>query len=35
MHTPVEIVAVKDVENAAKLLAAFILDLAVDEDFTP
>jgi len=35
MHTPVEMVSLADLENAARLLAAFILSLRGKEDFTP
>ncbi len=35
MHSPVEVVALSDLENAAKLIAAFILTLTPDDDFTP
>jgi endoglucanase len=34
MHSPVEMVQLDDVENAAKLIAAFALRLAPDTDFT-
>ena len=33
MHSPVEMVQLDDVENAAKLIAAFALRLAPDTDF--
>jgi endoglucanase len=33
MHSPVEMVQLDDVENTAKLLAAFALRLAPDADF--
>ena len=33
MHSPVEMVQLDDVENAAKLIAAFALRLASDTDF--
>jgi endoglucanase len=35
MHTPVEMISLDDLENAAKLIAAYIESLAADEDFTP
>lgn len=35
MHTPVEVVDLKDVENAARLLAAFALRISPDVSFTP
>lgn len=35
MHTQVEICSLKDLENAAKLIAAFIKDLGERTDFTP
>jgi endoglucanase len=35
MHSPNEIVSMKDVENAAKLIAAFVRRLESDTDFTP
>ena len=35
MHSPNEIVSLADVENTAKLLAAFIRRLGPDTDFTP
>ena len=35
MHTPVEIVSLRDAVNAAELLAAFICDLRPGTDFTP
>jgi endoglucanase len=35
MHTPVEMLSLKDLENTAKLVAAFILSLKRDTDFTP
>ncbi len=35
MHTPVELVDIKDLENAAKLLAAFIKRLDKKTDFIP
>jgi endoglucanase len=34
MHSPVEMVQLDDVENAAKLIAAFARRLAADVDFT-
>ncbi|HID93360.1 MAG TPA: M42 family peptidase [bacterium (Candidatus Stahlbacteria)] len=35
MHTPVELVSLKDLENASKLLAAFILRLDKKSNFIP
>ncbi|MDA3937401.1 MAG: M42 family metallopeptidase [Actinomycetota bacterium] len=35
MHTPTEVLALEDLENAAKLLAAFVLRLEPGTDFTP
>jgi endoglucanase len=35
MHTPSEVLALADMENAAKLLTAFVQRLAPDTDFTP
>lgn len=35
MHTPVELVSLKDLENTAKLLAAFILQLDKKNNFIP
>jgi len=35
MHTPVEVIAPKDAETAAKLLAAFSVELPPDVDFVP
>jgi endoglucanase len=35
MHTPVEMVDLKDIDNAAKLLAAYIESLKPGEDFNP
>lgn len=35
MHTPCELLALEDVENAARLLAAFTKRLSSDTDFTP
>jgi len=35
MHTPVEVVSLNDMVNAAKLIAAFIADLDPKTDFTP
>jgi endoglucanase len=35
MHTPVEMISLDDLENAARLIAAYIESLAADEDFTP
>jgi len=35
MHSPVEVVSLKDLENAAELIARFCLSLTPDCDFTP
>ncbi len=35
MHTPTEVLSLEDLENAAKLLAAFVLRLEPGTDFTP
>jgi putative aminopeptidase FrvX len=35
MHTPNELLALEDLENTAKLLAAFCTQLPKDQDFTP
>jgi endoglucanase len=35
MHTPVEMVSLDDLENVAKLIAAYIVSLKKKEDFTP
>lgn len=35
MHTPTEVLSLKDLDHAVKLLARFVLDLAPDTDFTP
>ena len=35
MHSPVEMVALKDVENSVKLLVAFLHGLKANADFTP
>ncbi len=35
MHTPVEVMALKDIENTAKLLAEFILSIDKKMDFIP
>jgi endoglucanase len=35
MHTPCEVGSLSDIENAAKLIAAFILRLTPETDFTP
>jgi putative aminopeptidase FrvX len=35
MHSPNEMVEMADVENAAKLIAAFVRSLTADTDFTP
>jgi len=35
MHTPTEVLSLRDLEDAVKLLTRFILDLTPDVDFTP
>jgi tetrahedral aminopeptidase len=35
MHTPNELLALEDLENTARLLAAFCAALKKDHDFTP
>ena len=35
MHSPVEVVSLDDLENAAKLIAKFCLELHAESDFTP
>jgi endoglucanase len=35
MHTPCELLALEDIENAARLLAAFTRRITPDMDFTP
>lgn len=35
MHSPVEVISLTDLENAAKLIAEFCLSLNSDSDFTP
>ena len=35
MHSPVEVVSLADLENAAKLIAAFCASVTKDTDFTP
>lgn len=35
MHTPTEVLSLKDLDAAIKLLTRFVLDLAPDIDFTP
>ncbi len=35
MHSPVEVVALSDLENAARLIAAFVATLTPEDDFTP
>jgi putative aminopeptidase FrvX len=35
MHTPVEIVSIKDMENTAKLLAAFVKSITAKTNFIP
>jgi len=35
MHTPVEILSLKDLENSSKLLAAFVLSVDEKTNFIP
>jgi putative aminopeptidase FrvX len=35
MHTPTEVLALSDIEDAVKLLTRFVLDLKPGTDFTP
>ena len=35
MHTPVEVVSLDDLSNAAKLLASFIVEVKEDVSFIP
>lgn len=35
MHSPVEVISLTDLENAAKLIAEFCLNLNAESDFTP
>ena len=35
MHSPVELISLNDLENAARLIAEFCLSLTPDSDFTP
>jgi endoglucanase len=35
MHTPNELLSLEDLENTARLLAAFCATLPADHDFTP
>jgi endoglucanase len=35
MHTPNELLSLEDLENTARLLAAFCANLNKDQDFTP
>ncbi len=35
MHTPNELLSLEDLENSARLLAAFCANLKMDQDFTP
>jgi endoglucanase len=35
MHTPTEVLALKDLEAAVKMLTRFVLDLKAGTDFTP
>ena len=35
MHTPTEVLSLKDLDDAVKLLTRFVLDLKPRTDFTP
>jgi tetrahedral aminopeptidase len=35
MHSPVEVISLSDLENAAHLIAEFCLSLTPQSDFTP
>ena len=35
MHTPTEVLALSDIEDAVKLLTRYVLDLDPKTDFTP
>ena len=35
MHTPTEVLALSDIEDAVKILTRFVLDLKPGTDFTP
>jgi endoglucanase len=35
MHSPNEVVSLTDLENAAKLIAAFVRTITKDSDFRP
>jgi endoglucanase len=35
MHSPVEVISLTDLENAAQLIARFCLAVDADSDFTP
>ena len=35
MHSPVETISLDDLDNAARLLAAFCEEVTVDTDWTP
>jgi endoglucanase len=35
MHSPVEVVSLGDLENAARLIADFCVSITKDSDFTP
>jgi len=35
MHSPVEVISLDDLENAAQLIGAFCLNVSTDSDFTP
>ena len=35
MHSPVEVISLDDLDNAAQLIAEFCMTLNADSDFTP
>jgi len=35
MHSAVEMISLEDLDHAADLLAAFVIDLKPSDDFTP
>ena len=35
MHTPTEVLALSDIEDAVKILTRFVLDMPAKVDFTP
>jgi putative aminopeptidase FrvX len=35
MHTPTEVLALSDIEDAVQILTRFVLDLKPGTDFTP